>query len=162
MRPLIFGCSPAMRRQGGLTLIEVLVAVVVLGLGLLGLALLQTTTLRMIQSANQRTLATELAYDALDAVRAGGRPFISLYRVGMGGTASAGGCAMPASLTPNLVTAHWQCKVATALPGGQGAIALSTAGTGTATVTITVAWIDSPWEASTAAQTTQFVVTSNL
>lgn len=158
----VFRPSAGLREQRGLTLIEVLVAVVVLGLGLLGLALLQTTTLRMIQSSNQRTLATELAYDALDAVRAGGRPFISLYSVNMGGAPSAGGCAMPANLLPASVVAQWQCKVATALPGGQGAIALTTAGTGTATITVTVKWIDSPWEASTAAQTTQFVVTSNL
>lgn len=153
-----------MRRQRGLTLIEVLVAVVVLGIGLLGLALLQTTTLRMIQSSNQRTIATELAYDAIDAIRAGGRQFVSLYSVASGGALSAGGCDMPADLSPASVVAHWQCKVATELPDGKGAIALANPGPlfGTATVTVTVQWTDSPWETNSADQITTFVVTSNL
>jgi len=162
MNPNVVRLPSPPRAQRGLTLIEVLIAVVVLGLGLLGLALLQTTTLRMIQSSNQRTIATELAYDALDAVRAGGRPFISLYSVAAGGVAAPAGCAFaPVDLQPASVIARWQCRVATELPGGTGGIALTSPGTGTATVTITVAWVDSPWE-SGAAQTTTFVVASNL
>ena len=40
---------------GGFSLLEVLIALVVLGFGLLGYALLQTMNLRFTQSANQRT-----------------------------------------------------------------------------------------------------------
>ena len=58
------------RRQAGFSLIEVMVAVLVLGIGLLGFALLQTMTLRFTQSANYRTQATNLAYDLLDQMRA--------------------------------------------------------------------------------------------
>ncbi|MBW8811741.1 MAG: type IV pilus modification protein PilV, partial [Lysobacter sp.] len=53
----------------GLSLIEVLVAVLVLGLGLLGLAMLQATNLRLAQSSNQRTIATNLSSDLLDDIR---------------------------------------------------------------------------------------------
>lgn len=162
MNPNRFYRPPQSSRQRGLTLIEVLVTVLILGLGLVGLALLQTTTLRMIQSSNQRTIATELAYDALDVVRAGGRQFVSLYNVASGGTASPAGCAMPADLQPASVAAHWQCRVATELPGGAGAIALTTAGTGTAVITVTIQWVDSPWEAAPADQITTFVATSSL
>jgi type IV pilus assembly protein PilV len=55
---------------GGFTLIEVLVAIVVLAFGLLGFALLQTMSVRFTQSANYRTQATNLAYDLIDQMRA--------------------------------------------------------------------------------------------
>ena len=54
---------------GGFSLIEVLIALVILALGLLGFALLQTLNLRYTQSANYRTQATNLAYDLLDQMR---------------------------------------------------------------------------------------------
>jgi type IV pilus assembly protein PilV len=47
--------------QGGFTLVEVLVAVVILGLGLLGLAGLQAASLRNNHSAYLRSQATLLA-----------------------------------------------------------------------------------------------------
>ena len=154
--------SQCKRGQSGLTLIEVLISVLVLGIGLLGLALLQSTTLRLIQSSNQRTIATELAYDALDMVRAGGRRFVSLYNISAGGVAAPAGCKMPADLQPASVAAYWQCRVATELPDGSGAITLATAGTGTALVTVTIVWTDAPWEANVADRPTTFVATTSL
>lgn len=59
-----------MRRQIGFTLIEVLVAVLVLGLGLLGVAALQANALKTNHSALQRSQAVMLAYFMLDAMRA--------------------------------------------------------------------------------------------
>lgn len=47
-----------------------MIAVLVLGVGLLGLALLQTMNVRFVQSANFRTQATNLGYEVLDQVRA--------------------------------------------------------------------------------------------
>lgn len=57
-------------RVSGFSMIEVLIALLVLALGLLGFALLQTMNLRYTQSANERTQATNLAYDLLDQMRA--------------------------------------------------------------------------------------------
>ena len=54
----------------GFTLIEVLIAMLVLAVGLLGLASLQAYSLRNTQSAYNRSLATELAYDLADRMRA--------------------------------------------------------------------------------------------
>ena len=51
------------RRQSGFTLIEILVAVVILSVGLLGVASLQ------VQSAYLRSQATLLAYDMADRMR---------------------------------------------------------------------------------------------
>ena len=57
-------------KQRGFSMIEVLIALVVLAVGLLGLALLQTTNLRFTKSANQRTQAVNLATEMLDMIRA--------------------------------------------------------------------------------------------
>jgi type IV pilus assembly protein PilV len=56
--------------QQGFTLIEVLVAMIVLAIGLLGLAGLQASSLRNDQAAFMRTQATILAYDIADRMRA--------------------------------------------------------------------------------------------
>lgn len=58
------------RAHKGFSLIEVLVAMVVLSLGLLGLAALQMTSLRFNQSSQMRTQATILASDIFDCMRA--------------------------------------------------------------------------------------------
>ena len=57
------------RRQAGATLIEVLVSVVVLAIGLLGAAGLQSSALRNNESSYERTQMTVLAQGMLDAMR---------------------------------------------------------------------------------------------
>ncbi len=64
------GISTQKNHQCGFTLLEVLIALLVLSIGLLGLAALQTTGLRSNQMANIRTLVTEAAYDITDRMRA--------------------------------------------------------------------------------------------
>ncbi|MCQ4318308.1 type IV pilus modification protein PilV [Stutzerimonas zhaodongensis] len=56
--------------QRGATLIEVLVAMLILSVGLLGLAGMQMTALQSNQSAYYRSQATVLAYDVIDRMRA--------------------------------------------------------------------------------------------
>ena len=55
-------CSPP-RRAAGFTLIEVLVALVVMSVGLLGLALLQQNAVAFNRDAYLASQATVLAYD---------------------------------------------------------------------------------------------------
>lgn len=57
-------------QAGGFSLIEVLVAVLVLSIGLLGLAALQATALRNNQSALERSQGVVNTYSMLDAMRA--------------------------------------------------------------------------------------------
>lgn len=54
----------------GFSLLEVLIAIVVLSFGMLGLAGLQTNGVRNTHSANLRTLAVHQAYDMADRMRA--------------------------------------------------------------------------------------------
>jgi len=59
-----------LNKNNGFTLIEVLIAMLVLAIGLLGMAGLQATSLRNNQSAYNRSQATQLAYDISDRMRA--------------------------------------------------------------------------------------------
>lgn len=58
------------KRSRGFTLVETLIALVVLSIGLLGVAALQLSSLRMNSSAAMRSQATLLAYDIVDRMRA--------------------------------------------------------------------------------------------
>ncbi len=87
-------------KERGTTLIEVLVAVVVLSLGLLGLAALQGISLRSSSNAFNRTQATNLSYEILDQVRANRTEIVR-----RGGPSIA-------------QTALWQNQVAATLPDG--------------------------------------------
>lgn len=57
-------------RSRGFTLIEVLVGLVVLSIGLLGIAALQLSGLKYTQGAYQRTQASLIVVDLLDRIRA--------------------------------------------------------------------------------------------
>ena len=82
----------APRRQSGLSLIEVLIAVLIMAVGLLGIAALQAVTLRNSQSAFDRTQATVLSYAILDAMRANATAArATSYNVGMTCTIPAAG-----------------------------------------------------------------------
>lgn len=59
-----------MNKNAGFTLIEVLIAMLVLAFGLLGLAALQASSLGNNQNAYNRSQATQMAYDLADRMRA--------------------------------------------------------------------------------------------
>ena len=59
-----------MKTNTGFTLIEVLISMLILAIGLLGLAGLQATGIRNNLSAYNRSQATQLAYDMADRMRA--------------------------------------------------------------------------------------------
>lgn len=59
-------------RQRGFSMIEVMVAILVLAVGMLGIAALQAVSLRNSQSSFERTQAVMESYSILDAMRARG------------------------------------------------------------------------------------------
>ena len=58
------------RSQQGVTLLEVLISVLILGIGMLGIAAMQTTALRNSQSSFERSQAVIHSYAIIDAMRA--------------------------------------------------------------------------------------------
>lgn len=63
-------CLNSRSYQRGASLLEVLVAIVIVSFGLLGLAGLQMTSVKSNHSAYERSQATLLAYDLSDRMRA--------------------------------------------------------------------------------------------
>lgn len=126
------------RKASGFTLIEVMIAVLVLGIGLLGFALLQTMSVRFAQSANQRTQATNLSYEMLDQMRTNR---IAAANYSGNYTATATGCQPTAAVNPAAYRIVWQCRLQSEL--GAGSTATVTYVSGVATVNIT--WGDERW-----------------
>jgi len=128
----------------GFTLIEVLVTLVVLAIGLLGLAGLQASSLKHNNNAYQRTQATLLAYDILDRMRANpmGIEARSYDSVDTGISLTDPGCINTSCTPAQLATSdafEWAARLTAALPSGRGII------TGTADnapFTVTVMWDD--------------------
>lgn len=58
------------RHQRGLSLLEILIAVLVLAVGVLGIAALQSVTLKNNQSSSIRTMAVIQSYSMMDMLRA--------------------------------------------------------------------------------------------
>ncbi|AZF40926.1 Type IV fimbrial biogenesis protein PilV [Pseudomonas sp. R1-43-08] len=78
----IFSLRAFYRHQSGMTLIEVLVAVLVLALGLLGAAAIQLNALKTTDSARMTSQASFIAYDMLDRIRANAAVDYSQARTG--------------------------------------------------------------------------------
>ena len=130
-------------RQSGFTMVEVLVAIVILSFGLLGLAGLQADGLRNNTSAYMRSQATLVAYDMLDRMRA------NMQGVKNGNYDNL--LDTPPS-DPDCVTTgcsvlqmakndayEWSEKLAELLPSGQGKVT----GNGLGSIfTITIMWDD--------------------
>ena len=130
-----------MHRQTGFTLLEVLVALAVLSVGLLGLASLQITALRYNASSLYLGQAINLAYQIIDSMRANRALAVAgNYTSAIPTTATV--CATTASTLTGTVAAQdlqiWRNAIACTLPSGEGSITL--AGN---RVTVTVQWDDS-------------------
>lgn len=103
------------QNQTGFSLLEVLIALLVLSIGLLGLAALQITSLRSNEMANMQTTATQLAYDITDRMRANPEGVTNNEYVLAGGTTPSGTSVAALDLIA------WNQAV-TALPGGRSSI----------------------------------------
>jgi type IV pilus assembly protein PilV len=111
------------RKSRGLTLVEILVALLVLSIGMLGLAGLQTQSLRFNSSSYHRTQATVLAYDFADRMRANRRAALDgEYDIALPDPAQACGDPDLDGTVPEDDIAIWLNTLACRLPQGNGAI----------------------------------------
>ena len=137
-----FAKRPALR---GFTIVEALVALVVLAVGMLGIASLYVTTLRASGSATSRMQAINLATDLGDRIRAN-RTAEAAYA----GAAAASGTTCigtGVTCTPEQMAAHdlfvWQAAIQAALPGSPAGTVLVDTGTNPNSYQIQVSWVES-------------------
>lgn len=142
MNALRRGRKPGRANQHGFSLIEVLISMLVIGFGLLGLAMMQTLSVRYAQSANYRTQATNLAYDLLDQIRANRALASQFTQINQASFAAVtgNGCSRVVDkfVTPAESATRWKCQVRATLGGGAYAV-VTQAGTETA---VTIRWSD--------------------
>jgi len=111
------------RTMKGFGLIEVLVSMLLLGIGILGMLGLQLNAMKFNQTAAYRTQATFLAYDIADRMRANAPQAIAgSYNIGMTSAAPSGASIADTDLR------DWKNALATHLPAGNGSVARSSAG----------------------------------
>lgn len=140
-------------KQSGFTLLEVMVAIVVLSLGLLGLAGLQAASLRNNQTAYYRGIATQQAYDMADRLRAN----LAGVRAGnynaLTGTPSNPSCFTTGCSAANMAATdyfQWNAVNVALLPNGTGTVVCEggapltacTAATGNRVFNVTVSWTE--------------------
>jgi type IV pilus assembly protein PilV len=148
--------------DSGFTLVEVLVALVVLSIGLLGLAALQLSSLQFNTNSLFRTQATVAAYDIIDRMRSNRAGFkanayqvlslsdaanvVSTYATCSGGSGSCN-CQLASNpCTPtDLATydlGNWYLQTDSLLPGSSSNRATISRDATTNEVTITINWVE--------------------
>lgn len=159
----------------GFSLLEVLVALVLLAIGMLGIANLLLVIHKSNSSNYVRQQAVQSAYDIIDRIHANRQAAINGNYV-VSNLVTEGTPKLPKAPSANCETSscsptqlatydtwHWLSKDVSKLPNGCGAIATAVAGVNTL-VTVTVQWDDSVAQKSLGAAVapTQFVVKSQL
>ena len=144
------------KKQCGFTLLEVLIALLILSIGLLGLASLQTNGLRSNQMASMRTTATQLAYDIADRMHANPAgvdapdPLNYVIAISKDDPVIATDCESTTCTPSQMATydlAQWRSAIRS-LPGGTSSIVKTVTGT-VVTHTITVYWNEYRQESAT-------------
>lgn len=145
--------------QRGTTMLEVLIAILVLSFGLLGFAGLQAASLRYNQTAQLRSLAVQQAHDIASRMRANQRgafqDFYALQQTYGAITTPAppstpcsdtvGGCTPQAMATLDIQ--QWNWTNSQILPGGKGAIA----GNANVGFVVTIMWLESELDSQASA-----------
>lgn len=133
-------------RQGGFSMVEVLVSLLVLSLGLLGLAALQSNGMKATHSAHLRSQATLYAHDILDRMRAN-REAARAGDYDLILTATTPLCSSSAYNLVDCDLAEWRADLSS-LPDGTGAVTYDPA---TQLATVMVQWNDERAGGSTTA-----------
>jgi type IV pilus assembly protein PilV len=117
------------RTQEGMTLVEVLVALVILGVGLLGAAAFQLNALKYTDSARMTSQASFIAYDLMDRIRANAAADYTI--------------APPASGNPDVTRDQDLFDFNTNIVSSLGTTATGSVSVNQQVYTITITWDDS-------------------
>jgi type IV pilus assembly protein PilV len=115
--------------QAGFTMVEVLVALVVLSIGLLGIAALLLKSLQSGRTATYRTQAVNFAADLADRIRmnrtaqAGYGTLFADVEVEDANCDTTGGCSDAALASTDL--SRWKARIAQLLPDGEGQVVVT-------------------------------------
>ncbi len=110
-------------RQSGVSLLEVLIAILILSFGMLGMLGLIINSLKLTSSSNYRTIAVQQAYSIADTVRTNG-PLLAKYQNATAtmqtNCLAAAGCTVDDMYSAEL--AMWSNRLAAMLPAGRGTV----------------------------------------
>jgi type IV pilus assembly protein PilV len=161
------GGSASVQASGGFSLLEVLIAIVILSIGMLGLAALQAYSLKTNESANFRTQATSLAYMIVDKMRAN-QTAVSQgqYLTGFS-TVACPAVPRPAPVAAPTAAhdlAVWKTQIACQLPDGQGSITFPgpDADFPGGRAVVAIQWTDSQWAINPVDRQTVFQLVTSL
>jgi type IV pilus assembly protein PilV len=141
-------------KQSGFSMLEVLVALVVVSVGLLGIAGIIATGLKVNGSSYARSQVSWQANDIIDSMRAN----ITAAQANPSPYNLAIGTAAPTTTdVASTDLARWRTALSTTLPAGTGSVTLDPA---TQKVTVVVQWNDSRATGGAAAQ--QFITETRL
>ena len=147
-------CARRSHPQSGFTLLEVLIALLVMSIGLLGIGKMMIMSARANDSAYMRSQATALGYTILDAMRANRQAaIVQGYDTALGvfpgavacGTTVAAACNSGQQAQNDL--SQWGASLAAQLPSGVGSVTTvpgndTATGATNITATVTVQWTD--------------------
>jgi type IV pilus assembly protein PilV len=120
---------PSKNRQGGASLIEVLISMVIIAIGVMGAIGLKIASSRAVGDSNLRSIASIYAQDILERARANKtRAAAGEYNLPAGATPSAS----PTTIAQTDL-AQWVTQLSNHLPDGTGTVNVAA---GTATVTV--------------------------
>lgn len=117
--------------QCGVGLIEVMVAVLVLTIGILGIVALQTKALQFSQESVSKSKAMMLAYEMVDRMRAN-PDSVASYLVDYGTAVAAGANCETSTCSPTQMATYdkalWKAAIAADLPLGDGQVVVDNTG----------------------------------
>jgi type IV pilus assembly protein PilV len=132
--------NPVTRRQRGDTMIEVLVTIIIIAIGVLGAAALQVTTLKNLSSSHSASVASIVAQDFTERMRA--NPAAALagdYNIDSVPTSVTDCVGSPCATAADLAAYDketWWAQVTAVLPSGRGQVAPLAAGSNIFVLTV--------------------------
>lgn len=146
----------APHRFGGFSMIEVLVAILIVSIGLIGVAFTQSMSLKYAQSSNYRTQAVNLSSNLLEQIRANraeANNYLGTFQAASTSCATTGN-----GVTATAFMSEWQCQLNKQLGGGAKAVISRTGNQ----VQVQITWTDAWWETTASKQKYTYTATTQM